>query len=271
MVGGKGPLRGQVAVKDPPLAVHRRHLQDLRLARIRGGGLEVQSDGVRYAKGHGFKIGGSRTGGCDLCTRLLGGLSPAYRLGSRRSPSPFSEEVRAEEGPGAGGFSQVFHTPCLCLGTMRWKSVLGLAVLLLASLALAQALTLDLRPYLVKVVEGKEVYEANPLAVRPGDVLEWRLVAENRAQGDLRQVALVIPIPKETYYLEGSAKPLQVGGTIVPPEFSFDGGRPSAGLPSRSGFGWWKTERRWRRRWRSSPRSTPTRAGSSPSFPRGTR
>jgi len=61
--------------------------------------------------------------------------------------------------------------------------------------------------------------------VRPGDVLEWRLVAENRAQGDLRQVALVIPIPKETYYLEGSAKPLQVGGTIVPPEFSFDGGK----------------------------------------------
>lgn len=101
--------------------------------------------------------------------------------------------------------------------------IFGLA--LLASLALAQALTLDLRPYLVKAAEGKEVYEENPLAVKPGDVLEWRLVAENRSQGDLRQVTLVIPIPKETYYLEGSAKPLQVGGTAAPPEFSFDGGK----------------------------------------------
>ncbi|WP_244452347.1 hypothetical protein [Thermus thermophilus] len=108
---------------------------------------------------------------------------------------------------------------------MRLKRVLGSAVLLLVSLALAQALTLDLRPYLVKVVEGEEVYEANPLAVRPGDVLEWRLVAENRSQGDLRQVVLVIPIPKETYYLEGSAKPLQVGGATLLPEFSFDGGK----------------------------------------------
>ncbi|WP_051913558.1 hypothetical protein [Thermus caliditerrae] len=93
------------------------------------------------------------------------------------------------------------------------------------ALALAQALSLDLRPYLVKVVEGKEVYEENPLAVKPGDVVEWRLVAENRSQGALRQVALVIPIPKETYYLEGSAKVLALNGSTIRPEFSFDGGK----------------------------------------------
>ncbi|WP_347242082.1 hypothetical protein [Thermus sp.] len=109
------------------------------------------------------------------------------------------------------------------------RALLGFALLALA-VALAQALGLDLRPYLVKVVEGKEVYEENPPAVKPGDVLEWRLLAENRSQGDLRQVALVIPIPKETYYLEGSAKPLQVGGATLRPEFSFDGGK-TFGLP----------------------------------------
>ncbi|WP_038056890.1 hypothetical protein [Thermus amyloliquefaciens] len=106
---------------------------------------------------------------------------------------------------------------------MRKASVV-LAFLALV-LALAQALSLDLRPYRVQVVEGKEVYEENPLSVKPGDVLEWRLVAENRSQGTLRQVVLVIPIPKETFYLEGSAKPLVLGSVTVRPEFSFDGGK----------------------------------------------
>jgi hypothetical protein len=104
------------------------------------------------------------------------------------------------------------------------RRLIPLAFLALA-VALAQALTLDLRPYLVKAAEGKEAYEENPLAVKPGDVLEWRLVAENRSQGDLRQVVLVIPIPKETHYLEGSARPLQVGTATLLPEFSFDGGK----------------------------------------------
>lgn len=104
---------------------------------------------------------------------------------------------------------------------------LGFLALLIA---LAQALGLDLKPYLVRVVEGKEIYEENPVAVKPGDVLEWRLVAENRAQGALRQVALVIPIPKETAYLDGSAKPLSLNGSTIRPEFSFDGGR-TFGVP----------------------------------------
>ncbi|MCS6869231.1 hypothetical protein [Thermus sp.] len=99
------------------------------------------------------------------------------------------------------------------------------ALFLALLVALAQALNLDLRPYLVKAVEGKETYEENPLGVRPGDLLEWRLLAENRSQGALRQVALVIPIPKETRYLEGTAKPLSLGSATIRPEFSFDGGK----------------------------------------------
>lgn len=112
----------------------------------------------------------------------------------------------------------------------RFLKTLASLIFLALALALAQALTLDLKPYLVKVAEGKETFEENPLRVKPGDILEWRLVAENRSQGPLRQVALVIPIPKETYYLEGSAKPLTLNGVTIRPEFSFDGGK-SFGFP----------------------------------------
>ncbi|KGQ22975.1 hypothetical protein [Thermus filiformis] len=97
--------------------------------------------------------------------------------------------------------------------------------LLLLALALAQSLSLDLRPYLVQVVDGKEVYQENPTQVKPKDVLEWRLEAENRTEAPLRQVVLVIPIPKETYYLEGTAKPLVLKGATIHPEFSYDGGK----------------------------------------------
>lgn len=106
--------------------------------------------------------------------------------------------------------------------------ILGIGLLALA-IGLAQSLGLDLRYYLVKSLEGKEVYEENPLQVKPGDVLEWRLAAEN-PQGPLRQVILIIPIPKETYYLEGTAKPLSLNGATIRPEFSFDGGK-TYGLP----------------------------------------
>jgi len=64
--------------------------------------------------------------------------------------------------------------------------------------------------------------------VAPGDVLEWRLRAENTSSEKLAEVALIIPIPPQTYYLEGSASPLlleQEGQKkIFIPEFSYDGG-----------------------------------------------
>jgi len=65
--------------------------------------------------------------------------------------------------------------------------------------------------------------------VAPGDVIEWRLRAVNASKQELQDVGLVIPIPPQTYYLEGSAKPLAValGGSKknVLPEFSYDGGK----------------------------------------------
>ena len=102
---------------------------------------------------------------------------------------------------------------------------------LLLAFVLAQApLALDLRPYRVLVQGGQERLEENPLGVRPGDVLEWRLQAENRGQSPLNRVVLVIPIPKETFYLEATARPLEHRGQRILPEFSFDGGR-TFGLP----------------------------------------
>ncbi len=104
-----------------------------------------------------------------------------------------------------------------------------LALLLALGLALAQTaqpLLLDLKALKVVV---KEVLE-EALAVAPGDTKEWRLVAENRGKETLRQVVLVIPIPKETFYLDGTATPLRLGNATIRPEFSFDGGK-TFGLP----------------------------------------
>jgi len=117
------------------------------------------------------------------------------------------------------------------VGTLRNQKPLTafLAFLLALGLALAQTLLLDLKAQKVVVKEGKEVLE-EALAVAPGDTLEWRLVAENRGKETLRQVALVIPIPKETFYLDGTATPLRLGNATIRPEFSFDGGK-TFGLP----------------------------------------
>ncbi|WP_424155641.1 hypothetical protein [Thermus aquaticus] len=120
------------------------------------------------------------------------------------------------------------------VGTLRNQKPLTafLAFLLALGLALAQTaqpLLLDLKAQKVVVKEGKEVLE-EALAVVPGDTLEWRLVAENRGKETLRQVALVVPIPKETFYLDGTATPLRLGNATIRPEFSFDGGK-TFGLP----------------------------------------
>lgn len=94
-----------------------------------------------------------------------------------------------------------------------------LAVLL--AVAFAQ-LSLDLKGFKVQVKEGKEVL-VEALEVAPGEVVVWRLLAENKGKDPLRQVALVIPIPKETVFLE--APVLLFKGAQIRPEFSFDGGR----------------------------------------------
>ncbi|WP_337843838.1 hypothetical protein [Thermus sp.] len=104
---------------------------------------------------------------------------------------------------------------------MRNLGRLWVLLAFLFTTALAQ-LGLDLKGFKVQVKEGKEVL-VEALEVAPGDVVAWRLLAENKGKDPLRQVALVIPIPKETVFLE--APVLLFKGVQIRPEFSFDGGK----------------------------------------------
>ena len=57
---------------------------------------------------------------------------------------------------------------------------------------------------------------------RPGDLLAWTATAVNDLPGSVPDLALTIPIPATTAYLEGSAV-LRIGAQILSPVFSFDG------------------------------------------------
>ncbi len=111
-----------------------------------------------------------------------------------------------------------------------------LAVVVLAFSLLAVAKTqvrLELSSYKVTTYtdeQGHKLERLEPaLKVSPGDVLEWRLRAVNTSGQRLQNVALVIPIPPQTYYLEGTAAPLKIKRgkqeVVVLPEFSYDGGK----------------------------------------------
>jgi len=109
----------------------------------------------------------------------------------------------------------------------RWMLLVSVAFLL-AAWAAQDPLRLELSSYRVaSMVDEKgvrtEVYQPAGEAA-PGDVLEWRLMAENRSEETLEDVALVIPVPSGTVYVPGSARTLNLNGVTVAPEFSFDGG-----------------------------------------------
>jgi len=107
-------------------------------------------------------------------------------------------------------------------------------LLLLPHVAAEQAqVYLELSSYKVVMQtddEGRRVEILKPaLNVAPGDVIEWRLRAVNKSGRELENVALVIPIPPQTYYLDGSASPLLLerddSKLTIRPQFSFDGGK----------------------------------------------
>jgi uncharacterized repeat protein (TIGR01451 family) len=104
----------------------------------------------------------------------------------------------------------------------------GVVVLLGLLLAQGADIRLDLKAYRVVSVqqEGRSVERLEAaLDAKPGQLIEYQLSAQNTSDKPLRQVILVIPIPASTAYQALSAQPLQLGETLVTPDFSFDGGR----------------------------------------------
>ena len=107
------------------------------------------------------------------------------------------------------------------------KAFAVMAMMLVWVLAQSNPIALDLAAYKVtqSEVDGKQVEKFQlALGGKPGEVLEYRLEAGNTSDKPLRQVVLVIPIPKETAYQNLSALVFKQGETQVSPEFSFDGG-----------------------------------------------
>ncbi|MDX2004674.1 MAG: hypothetical protein SFU83_05290 [Meiothermus sp.] len=113
---------------------------------------------------------------------------------------------------------------------MKWRQLWIIGLSLVLALAFAQtrgAVKLDLQAYRVLSVQenGRSVEKLEEaLEVRPGQLIEYRLAAQNTSQTALRQVSLVIPIPRTTAYQALSAAPLRLGQSLVAPQFSFDGG-----------------------------------------------
>jgi len=113
--------------------------------------------------------------------------------------------------------------------TWKLRFGLGLAAFGVFVALAAGSLSLKLDSFRVEQVEnaeGKRVERLVPAAeVKPGDVLEWVLRATNEGERALEDVALTVPIPPNTVYLEGTARPIELEGTRVLPVFSYDGVR----------------------------------------------
>lgn len=112
---------------------------------------------------------------------------------------------------------------------MQLKQLWVVGWVLALAFGLAQtrnAISLDLQAFRVLSVQenGKSVEKLEAaLEATPGQLIEYRLEAKNTSNAALRQVALVIPIPRTTAYQALSAAPLRFGQSLVAPQFSLDG------------------------------------------------
>lgn len=106
-----------------------------------------------------------------------------------------------------------------------WKSnyLRILAVLFIALVSIsygAEKLKLELKGFIVKKKDNKEVILPVPKNVNPGDIIEYRIKAKNVTEGEvLRNVEIKALIPKGTEYIPKSATP------EPKPLFSIDGGK----------------------------------------------
>ncbi len=83
----------------------------------------------------------------------------------------------------------------------------------------SEKLKLELKAYLVKKKEGKEMLIPIPKSVNPGNVIEYQIIAKNPSKEVLRNVEIKALIPKGTQYIPKSATP------NPKPLFSIDGGK----------------------------------------------
>ena len=83
----------------------------------------------------------------------------------------------------------------------------------------SEKLKLELKAYLVKKKENKEVLVPIPKSVNPGDIIEYQITAKNTSKEVLRNVEIKALIPKGTEYIQKSATP------TPKPLFSIDGGK----------------------------------------------
>jgi len=118
-------------------------------------------------------------------------------------------------------------------GFLGSYAILLVAVLLSAAALAKSPIELELTSFKVVAVTNSEGKSVEKLVaareVLPGDILEWHLRATNKSDERIEDVILVIPIPPETYYLEGSASPLVLKRgdkeEVFTPEFSYNGGK----------------------------------------------
>jgi uncharacterized repeat protein (TIGR01451 family) len=110
----------------------------------------------------------------------------------------------------------------------RFVLTLSLACLCLAVMAQGtNALELNLERFVVLITEqaGETTETLEPVfEVSPGQLIEERLTVSNTSENTLEGIVLVLPVPNETHYQEGSASTLTIGESQVIPEFSYDGG-----------------------------------------------
>jgi uncharacterized repeat protein (TIGR01451 family) len=96
-----------------------------------------------------------------------------------------------------------------------WKS-LAAATLAIASSAAAQPAAIETHLEARKVVraaDGKETFAAAENA-RPGDVIEYVATDRNTGKQAVKNLAATLPIPANTEYVAGSARPADAKASI---------------------------------------------------------
>lgn len=70
-----------------------------------------------------------------------------------------------------------------------------------------------------KAADGKETFVSAEKA-KPGDVIEYRAVYRNKGKEKVTNVKGIIPVPKGTEFVPGSAKPAQITASLDDKEYA---------------------------------------------------